>query len=93
MSESANTQDIPDAEVVEPPVPEEAETPQEPTSEYPSVIVSDQGVTIGNVTFPANIVRDLTVSGGAGQNEVTLVFSAEDVLLKSQTAVGVTGAA
>lgn len=92
MSESANTQDIPDAEVVEPPVPEEAEAPQEPTSEYPSVIVSDQGVTIGNVTFPAKIVRDFTVSGGVGQNEVTLVFSAEDVLLKSQSNVRVNSA-
>lgn len=93
MSESANAQDIPDAEVIDFPTPEEAETPQEPTSEYPSVIVSDQGVTIGNVTFPAKIVSDVTVSGGAGQNEVTLVFYAEDVLLKSQKAVDVTGAA
>lgn len=93
MSESANTQDIPDAEVIDTPVPEEAEAPQEPTSEYPSVIVSDQGVTIGNVTFPAKIVRVFSVSGGAGQNEVTLVFTAEDVLLKSQKAVDVTGTA
>lgn len=93
MSESANTQDSPDAEVIDFPVPEEAEAPQEPTSEYPSVIVSDQGVTIGNVTFPAKIVRDFTVSGGAGQNEVTLVFYAEDVLLKSQKAVEVAGIA
>lgn len=92
MSESANTQDIPDAEVVDTPVPEEVEAPQEPTSKYPSVVVSDQGVTIGNVTFPAEIVRDFNVEGGAGQNEVTLVFSAEDVLLKSQSNVRVNSA-
>lgn len=89
MSESANTQDIPDAEVIDFPAPEPAEEPQEPESKYPSVVVSDQGVTIGNVTFPAEIVRDFKVEGGVGQNHVTLVFSAEDVLLKSQSKVTV----
>lgn len=89
MSESENTQDIPDAEVIDFPVPEEAETPQEPESKYPSVVVREEGVTIGNVTFPAEIVRDLKVSAGAGQNDVTLVFYAEDVLLKSQSKVAV----
>lgn len=92
MSESANTQDIPDAEIVDTPVPEEAEAPQVPESKYPSVVVSDQGVTIGNVTFPAEIVRDVNVEGGLGQNHVTLVFSAEDVLLKSQSNVTVNSA-
>lgn len=89
MSESANTQDTPDAEIIDFPSPEPAEEPQEPTSKFPSVIVSDQGVTIGNVTFPAGIVEDMTVVGGEGQNQVTLVFYAEDVLLKSQESVKV----
>lgn len=71
---------IEDAEIVEP----EEQAPEAEQSPYPGVVAHAGGLTVGNATFPTEILETVNISVHEGETTVEMTFQASDVLVKPE---------